>query len=303
MISAPVSLYLELEDGQIADLEVVARTALAFSAAIKDLAFQLDPSAEVRVELVSGTQGSLSLNALIKSIRKTVSERPIAAMVAVSALTWFGNYSADEIADELRDARVEITDEQLDEIARRTATEIEARRARTHAAEIYRELSQDPAIKGAGASMRPAKTPKHIVPREEFPDRARDDFALRPAELEVPKRRVRARRQTVIIISPVLLRGDRRWKLRSYEGEFGASMRDHRFLDDILSGRRILPTVEGVQLDATVETVDVWTGQAWLPDEHSILQVFDIILPGVQTELALSAPDKRPKRKHKKPRA
>lgn len=43
---------------------VVARAALSWSAAIKELAFVLDPSLEVRVEIDSGTQCSFSLNSL-----------------------------------------------------------------------------------------------------------------------------------------------------------------------------------------------------------------------------------------------
>lgn len=142
-----------------------------------------------------------------------------------------------------------------------------------------------------------------MVPRSEFPERAKAEFALAPPDAEMPKRRVRQRRQTVIIISPVLLHGDRRWKLRSYEGEFGASMRDQRFLDDVLSGRRTLPTVEGVQLDVLIETVDVWTGLAWLPAEHSVLQVFEIVPPAIQSELTLVPPkqDKKGRRKHNDP--
>ena len=68
MTTTPLSLYLDLEKGATADLEVVSRAALAWSAAIKDLAFILDPSIEIRVEIASGTPGSFSLNSLIRTV-------------------------------------------------------------------------------------------------------------------------------------------------------------------------------------------------------------------------------------------
>jgi hypothetical protein len=40
-LEAPISLYLELEPETAADLEVVARATLAFSAAVKELAYVL----------------------------------------------------------------------------------------------------------------------------------------------------------------------------------------------------------------------------------------------------------------------
>lgn len=56
----PINLYLDIEPGQVADIEVVARAALAFSKTIKEVVFVLDPSLEIRVEIASGTPGSLS---------------------------------------------------------------------------------------------------------------------------------------------------------------------------------------------------------------------------------------------------
>ena len=56
MADTPISLYLELVPDQKADLEVVARAALAFDAAIKELAYIIDPGMEIKVELESGTE-------------------------------------------------------------------------------------------------------------------------------------------------------------------------------------------------------------------------------------------------------
>ncbi|MDB5695099.1 MAG: hypothetical protein JWN21_642, partial [Sphingomonas bacterium] len=48
---APISLYIDLEEGELADLEIVSRAAIAWAEAIREAAFILDPTVEVRVEL------------------------------------------------------------------------------------------------------------------------------------------------------------------------------------------------------------------------------------------------------------
>lgn len=95
MSSTPISLYLDLEPGQVADLEVVARASLAFAAAVKDLAYVIDPSLELRIELASGTEGSLSLNSLLKSIRGKEGEAITLAAIALVILNWFAGHALD----------------------------------------------------------------------------------------------------------------------------------------------------------------------------------------------------------------
>ena len=69
-----LNLYLELEPGQLADLEVVARASISFVEAVREVAYIVDPSVTIRLELESGTEGSLSLNSVIKYIKKQVSD-------------------------------------------------------------------------------------------------------------------------------------------------------------------------------------------------------------------------------------
>src|SRR5689334_10882990 len=86
----PLSLYIELEEGTKPDIEVVARAALAFGQGIREAAFVIDPSLEVRVQLVSGSESSLSLNSLIraKSVRDLFTWKRLLA-VAFTSLLWF----------------------------------------------------------------------------------------------------------------------------------------------------------------------------------------------------------------------
>jgi hypothetical protein len=86
----PISLYLELEPGQTADLEVVARAALAFAAAIREAAFVLDPSLEISLGFESGTEGSLSLNSIIRSIKNNTKLDPATIKtLIIMVIFWF----------------------------------------------------------------------------------------------------------------------------------------------------------------------------------------------------------------------
>ena len=85
-----ISLYLDLVPGQKADLEVVARAALAFSAAVKEAAFILHPGMEITLELQSGTEGSLSLNTIIRWVKATaVPDRATLRALGYLVLVWF----------------------------------------------------------------------------------------------------------------------------------------------------------------------------------------------------------------------
>jgi len=89
-VEEPISLYLELEPGTVADLEVVAQASLAFAAAIREIAFVLDPSIEVSLKLASGTEGSLSLNTIVRTVKERLTDRRVLSAIGFTALAWFG---------------------------------------------------------------------------------------------------------------------------------------------------------------------------------------------------------------------
>jgi len=57
--AAPLRLYFQIEPGQTADAEVIARASLAFIAGVKELAYVIDPSAVIHIGLKGHTEGSL----------------------------------------------------------------------------------------------------------------------------------------------------------------------------------------------------------------------------------------------------
>lgn len=181
MTATPVSLYLDLEEGQVADMEVVAAAAIAFSRAIKELAYILDPTAQIRVELESGTEGSLSLNSLVRVIRGLKNNPGFVAGIAGGAAMWFlgnvGDYAFDQVADLVRkhlspEQAQQLSEEEINKIAERVVKALNAGAAKPQVEGIFMELERDPAIKGVGVSPTPGKRPEVIVPRSAFPDRA-----------------------------------------------------------------------------------------------------------------------------------
>jgi hypothetical protein len=106
----PLSLYIGLVAGRKADLEIIARASLAFASAIREVAYAVDPSLELRIELVSGTESSLSLNSLLTSkIRGKLAKLTLAS-VAIGAMNWFTqetmHYAFDKTLDRSSSRRV-----------------------------------------------------------------------------------------------------------------------------------------------------------------------------------------------------
>lgn len=66
-----ISLYVALEPGTKADLEVIARASLEFAATLREVAYVIDPSIDLRIEIESGTPGSLSLNSVLRFLKVT----------------------------------------------------------------------------------------------------------------------------------------------------------------------------------------------------------------------------------------
>ncbi len=288
MTVATVSLYLELEEGQVADMETVARAAIAFSQAIKSLAFQLDPAAEVRVELESGTEGSLSLNTLIRLFGKLKSDHPLAVGIAAGAVAWFtaqgGSYAFSKIADAIvdDDGKAPITQEQAKDIIERLDKLSVGRPPSPQVQGVYRAIEHDPAIKGVGVTTIRGAKPENIVPRSEFRERA----GLAPRVTTLTTRHREATETiTVVLVSPVLEEGDRRWRFRAPTGEFGAPVKDAEFLQRVLSGTTAIPMRAGIEMKIELQVVEDFENGVWVTKARNVVRVLGLKGPAVQADL------------------
>jgi hypothetical protein len=276
----PLSLYLELEPGQTADLEVVARASLAFAATIKEAAFLVDPSLEVSIGFTSGTVGSLSLNTAIKVIRKAVpKDRAALVAIATGVAIFFGHEVTSYVvgkgfdhilgADTLSDADIARIAVEVDRLQR-------DRVAQKHVREVYRELTKDKAVTAVGVTPQAGQKPTPMVPRTEFEERSNEAISTSTT----PQRRSRDKRERVTLIAPVLLPRERSWRLwMANIGEFGATMRDEKFLDDLSKGRLKIQLQAGVQMDVVMTTIEENAGVVWEVRERSIKTVLKMRKP------------------------
>ncbi|HEU0217432.1 MAG TPA: hypothetical protein VFQ90_12285 [Stellaceae bacterium] len=207
--TAPVSLYLDIAEGQTADLEVIARASLAFASAIREAAYVVDPSMAVRVELLNGTDGSLSLNAVIRAVRSAASEkltREVLIAAATSAAIWFsletGHWVYEKILDHISGIPEagHLTDEEKKDIATRVAEIVQKRTAHHQVERVYHELDADPAVRGIGVTNQHGARPESIVPKSDFPKRS---LGMDVVEGDDIVRRVRRTQERVVLIRPV----------------------------------------------------------------------------------------------------
>lgn len=283
--SAPISLYLDLEEGESANIEVVARAALAWAAAIKELAFVVDPAMDIQVELISGTEGSLGLNACIKAVSKVTGKYPKLATVVITSLTWFaletGAYTYEKVLDWLTGANApaavsKMTPDEIKEIAKEVVKAQEGEVAAQPRKQVFQELSQDRSIKGVGSTQELGRRPSFIIPRADFS--AMGGQSVISSEQEA-KKRTESSRMVVTLISPTLKDAERRWRFQSGSlPEFGATMKDHEFLTAIVTGRVAIPLRAGIEMEVELETKQELVGDLWTVKERNITKVYR---PGV----------------------
>ncbi|RAK50815.1 hypothetical protein DJ017_19880 [Phenylobacterium soli] len=286
MTTAPISLYFDLEPGQVADLEVVSRASLAFAAAVKDLAFFIDPSLDIRIELQSATESSLDFHNLIRNLRKKAGESLSLGALILAAAEGIGtgirDYEIEKaIAHIQGDDHKGFTPEQLSQLRAMADAANEGRVAQPPVQRFYQEIDRDPAIRGVGTSLTPGEKPRALVPRSEFAARA---GRAAPRE-ETVNRRTRVEDIPVVLISPVLVAGTRRWKLKSAEGEFGATIKDEEFVRRVLNGTTNVRMKAGIEMSVELETVEEFRHGVWQVIEHNVLRVFGLTEPPTQGDL------------------
>lgn len=295
----PMSLYLALQKDSFASLEALAEVALSFGAAVRDAAFIIDPSIDVRIELRSGAEGSFSFNTLIKALnpRDALSRINLKAL-SYLCLIWFSSKGAEYAFEKVLDhffANQEmqhISDVDQQAIAQKVIDLLKKDIAKDKVQSVYRSLNSDPVIIGVGATRDHTTAPTDIVPRHEFAARA---GASMEQELKAVNRS-RENRETLTLISPVLLADSpRRWRVRGADGEFGASVKDESFLKSLTHGDVAVQMVSDIQLNVELQTKETFEHGVWVVKERNILKVYGISLPDRQQVLDLRESALRPK--------
>jgi hypothetical protein len=234
-----LSLYFKLKEGEKADLEVISSAALAWVETIRAAVKEIDPSADVRVELVDAEEGSLRFNTLIDWLGNKLEdaeERPsrrwrvyrlflafIIFVPTVGIPTWDFYFGDD---------RTELSEEDralLAELVERAAVShsVEAPRRR-----FYRTLERDRTIEGVGIAESRDDPPAVMI----LSDRFAEMSGLWAPEEDVETTRTTRPVLEVILIRPALVHTPRSWTFKP-DGlpEFDAVMRDPRVLNAIRS--------------------------------------------------------------------
>jgi hypothetical protein len=206
--------------------------------------------------------------------------KPQLYSIALVVMGWFANdiraYGVSKFLDHYLtpEQRASLSDEDIQRIIKAAQASIEGKVAKAPVQQIYRELERDTAIKGVGASTVPGVRPPNIVPRDEFQTRA---GLVSEADNRKPSKRAKITKERVTLISPVLLPRDRSWKFYAPQyGEFGAKIKDEKFLDSILSGKRKISMRVGIQLDVELETIEERIGHVWLVKDRTIKNVIRV---------------------------
>ena len=305
MEEIPLSLYLQLNQGTYAEADVASRATIEFVDMVKQVVAFLDPDADVNVELVSGSEGSLGVNtvARIKEVVAKAGETAdlITAGLKARKVHWLAiyivfritNHSVDWAQDKVFDwlsghdapaAAKTLSDDDRRAIAADIVRMMRENIAKDPVRRIYRECDRDAKIEGLGVAERPREKPLVIVPKGQF-----SSFSGVTVESEGETRTV-TERMGVTLVSPVLLPGDRRWRFRSSTGEFGAPVRDVRFMESILNGTIGIPLQAGVALDLDLETKEARQDGVWEIESRAVTKVHGWKAAPVQPDLLSPSP-------------
>lgn len=281
MEQVPLSLYLQLEQGERADLTVVSKAAIEFTRIIEAMAAELYPGSVIRVEAISATDASFGWNTVVKiyedvkaGILAGAAKHPkkawLAAYVALRILNNGIDWSQDQVMDWLagRDSPAEVRalpDNERKALAKAIADELRRGTANAETDAMFRQLRRDPKIEGAGVTVLAGKRPSIIVSKSEFLPQETDD--------EAGGTRTRTSRVQTTLVSPVLMLGDRRWKFRSATGEFGAPVKDQKFLSDVLTGVVDIRLRAGLVLDVDLETTEHLEDGVWVVESRAVTTV------------------------------
>lgn len=281
----PLRLYYKLADGHTANAEVVARASLAFIAGVKELSYVLDPSLKIQVGIQGHADGSLweDLLLLVDKGKAEYRSRPTRYGLALAALAWILAPPADRVRDIAWQPIIdkylpEATDADVTEAKRLIGVAESGKVAVREKQQFYREVGRDTGIIGVSANIDRQK-PTWIVARNDFPA-----YSGQAPVIESALDRTTVGPMRVIILSPVLEVSNRRWKFATAQGEFGASIKDTDFLENIVQGQTSVRMRGGVELDVELETRERLMDGVWTVTERNVIRVLEISEPAASRQ-------------------
>ncbi|MBW7950166.1 MAG: hypothetical protein H3C55_12555 [Pseudorhodoplanes sp.] len=293
MSDGGISLYFTLKEGEKADLEVVAIAALEWLAAARAAAAEIEPGAQIRVELIDADESSLRLNAILGWLEGQLERieegsgqyprlRKLAIALAIfvvvtgveTAIDYFDGPPTAALSEEDRQFLQE-NRRLLNELLERTRKnpEVEVRRQK-----FFRTLERDQSITGAGISEGPEAAPLVLIPSNQFAERG----GLWALATEEPDERTVYPIIDVTLIAPVLLPVPRSWVFQPIDGlpEFRATMRDKRFLAALEHAHVRESLRTGIPMTLRLQIKEKYVSGVWMVKRRG-RSVAEVISPKV----------------------
>src|SRR5262249_23062060 len=138
------------------------------------------PSAEVRVEFISGTIGSRSINSVLRAAWKVATKHPWTAGSLTAIAGTFLVAPASHVADDITDHFAKVwfgheddvlSDHDVERVAEAVVNMERNKVAVEHRREVYRQANREPVIVGVGSTPLIGERPPLVIPRTEFPAR------------------------------------------------------------------------------------------------------------------------------------
>lgn len=296
-----ISLHLGLEPGTKPDFEVTGLAAAAFAEAVREIAFFLDPTMEVRLEFESGTEGSTVLNAILKTSRSKEGLRGVLIGVILGTSAAFVSdtrqWGVQKLLDYYfaSDKKSELSTEEITKIANICKDVADGKIAKEPVKKVYKQLERDAVIQSVGTITTPNTTPPSPVLRSSFSERA----AIVPEVQTTPRSRTTSTTDVLTLIRPVLLESERPWRFSSAFGEMPYRMDDKVFLQSVIEGHSHISLKAGITITAKVETDEELSGGVWIAKLRKITKVIRVHRKA-QTEDLFSQPKKPKARAAKK---
>jgi hypothetical protein len=295
MQQSQISLYFDISEQASPDLEIIANASIAWSRLLKEIAAVVEPDIEIRVEFLSGTIGSRSINSIVKAVKKVSNEHPLTVgpLLAISGvfLLAIPNHAASDASQNVMEWFGHTDTVTLDEeSARRVAEQVvkleHNMRAVELRQEVYREARKDPVIRGLGTAPRIGQVPTTVVPRDEFQTRAGIDQVV----VESVERKTEWKLDFPVVIIRSYSKGEeRRWRFEHGGSEFSATMKDPDFLAAIKSGHTGVEIGEGIEMRVDLRIKMERIGGVWHEKERDVMRV---VYPILRKQMLLEfAPD------------
>lgn len=276
-MSSDLSLYFQLEDESVADLEILSASAIAWVETMRAAARVIDPQSDIRVNLVNVDQSSAIYNTVIewferhtepgldrfekglgrapKSKKLLMAFAPFVIITGIPTYDFYfgedGYFNRDSSDNE--DITSEERDRILKEITEDPAVETATRK-------FYRTVEREPKIKAVGLKEKPDGATLVLVGNERFAEAG----GLWVMESDGDVEQVTTNVLDVVLVKPALVHTPRAWTFKP-DGlpEFDAVMRDPVILEAMERGGLPDRMREGIPMTIRIQTREVMRDGQW----------------------------------------